>query len=91
MAERISHKILGQVAEGKWFDTHKESERTFKDLMERYMTEHSKTKKKSWKRDEVSLSHLSPFFGDLPLGEVIPGLTSQYKTNGYRKRQRQRP
>lgn len=80
LAERISHKILGQVAEGKWFDISKESERSFGELMDRYMTEHSKLKKRSWKRDEVSLSHLLPFFGDQTLGGVTPGLISQYKS-----------
>ena len=77
LAERISHKILGQVAEGKWFDISEESERTFKEMMDRYMDEHSKLKKKSWKRDEVSLSHLLPFFGSCTLAEItvemIPG------------------
>src|SRR5512139_3535357 len=80
LAERISHKILGQVAEGKWFDISKESERTFRELMDRYMTEHSRLKKRSWKRDEVSLSHLLPFFGDQTLEGVTPGLISQYKS-----------
>ena len=75
----ISHKILGQVAEGKWFDISEESERTFKEMMDRYMDEHSKLKKKSWKRDEVSLSHLLPFFGDHTLEEVNAQLISQYK------------
>ena len=79
LAERISHKILGQIAEGKWFETAKGRERTFRELMDRYMSEHSKLKKKSWKRDDVSLSHLLPFFGDETLEKVIPGLISKYK------------
>jgi integrase len=80
LAERISHKILGQVAEGKWFDISKENEKTFGQLMDRYMIEHSKPKKKSWKRDDVSLSHLLPFFGDQTLEGVTPGLISKYKS-----------
>jgi integrase len=79
LAERISHKILGQVAEGKWFGISKESEKTFRELMDKYMNEHSKLKKKSWRRDEVSLSHLLPFFGDHTLAEIPAELISQYK------------
>jgi len=65
-----------------WDGAHvsKEKERTFKDLMERYMTEHSKPKKKSWLRDEISLSHLLPFFGESTLWEVSPESISRYKS-----------
>lgn len=86
LAERISHKILGQVAEGKWFDISEESENTFKEMMNRYMDEHSKLKKKSWKRDEVSLSHLLPFFGIYTLTEITAEMISRYKTRRLKER-----
>ena len=79
LAQKINDKIRGQIAEGKWFDVSEEEERTFRELMDRYMTEHSKLKKRSWKRDDVSLSHLLPFFGDQILKGVTPELISQYK------------
>jgi integrase len=52
-------------------------------LMDRYMTEHSKPKKRSWLRDEVSLSHLKPFFGSKTLEEISPEMISQYKARRY--------
>ena len=83
LAQRINDKIRGQIAEGKWFDVSEEEERTFKDLMERYMKEHSKPKKKSWLRDEISISHLNPFFGSSALQEINPEMISRYKTKRY--------
>ena len=59
LAERIYHKILGEVAEGKWFE--KVQERDFREMMEKYMNEHSLPKKASSKRDRTSLTHLLPF------------------------------
>ncbi len=83
LAQRIYDKIKGQIAEGKWFDVLEEEERTFKDLMDRYMAEHSKPKKRSWLRDEVSLSHLNPFFGSKTLEEISPEMISRYKAKRY--------
>jgi integrase len=83
LAQKISDKIKGQIAEGKWFDVLEEEERTFNDLMERYMREHSKPKKKSWLRDEISISHLKPFFGSSTLQEIRPEMISKYKTKRY--------
>jgi integrase len=83
LAQRIYYKVKGQVAEGKWFDVSEEEERTFNNLMERYMEEHSKPKKKSWLRDEISISHLNPFFGSSTLQEISPDMISRYKTKRY--------
>ena len=80
LAKRIYDKVKGEIAEGKWFDVSKEEKRTFKDLMERYMSEHARPKKKSWLRDEISLSHLLPFFGYYTLEEVSSGLICRYKS-----------
>jgi integrase len=80
LAQRIYDKVKGEIAEGKWIGIQEESARTFKELMDRYMSEHSKLKKKSWLRDEVSLKHLLPFFGDSIVSEVTPELISGYKT-----------
>ena len=85
LAKRIYDKIKGEIAEGKWFEVSKEEERTFKDLMERYMSEHSRPKKKSWLRDEISLSHLLPFFEQYTLAEVSSELISRYKSQRLQK------
>jgi integrase len=50
------------------------------------MKEHSKLRKKSWQRDEISLNHLLPIFGDCILSEVTPELISRYKTGRLEER-----
>ena len=47
------------------------------------MIEHSIVKKKSWKRDEVSLKNLLPFFGNYVLEDITPDLIAKYKTKRY--------
>ena len=83
-AQKIHDTVKGRIAEGKWIGPPEESERTFNELTERYMSEHSKPKKKSWPRDEISLDHLVPFFGDYTLSDVTPELISEYKTRRLR-------
>ena len=80
LAKDIFAKVKSEVAEGKWLDVSTEERVTFKELTDRYMEEHSRVKKKSSKRDELSLSYLNPFFGDLTLAEVTPQLISRYKS-----------
>ena len=55
------------------------------------MSEHLKVKKKSWLRDEISLDHLLPFFGNHIVSDVTPDLISKYKClrlNGCAKRRK---
>jgi len=78
LAEKIYHKVMTEVAEGKWFER-RQGTRTLAEMMERYMKEHSKLKKRSTTRDEASLKHLLPFFGALTLKGICPNIISQYK------------
>ena len=80
LAEKIQHKVMTEVAEGKWFER-QQGTQTFAEMMERYMKEHSAVKKRSTMRDRASLKHLLPFFGALTLQEVRPGQISRYKAN----------
>jgi integrase len=80
LAEKIYHKVMTEVVEGKWFDR-QQGTQTFAEMMERYMKEHSSVKKRSTSRDEVSLKHLLPFFGPLALREIRPANISQYKAD----------
>jgi integrase len=79
LAERIYHKVLGEVAEGKWFEKLPGEEKTFRELMDKYMKEHSLPKKASSERDISSLTHLLPFFGEYIVSEVTPRLINEYK------------
>ena len=79
LAKRILDKVKGEIAEGKWFERLPGEERTFEDMVEKYMKEYSIPKKASSKRDQTSLLHLKPFFGNCLLPEVTPSLLNEYK------------
>ena len=79
-AEKIYHKVMTDVAEGKWFER-QERTRGFAEMMEKYMKEHSAVKKRSTARDAASLKHLLPFFGMMPLRQIRPGNISEYKAD----------
>jgi integrase len=81
VAQRILDKVKGEIAEGKWFEKIPGEDRTFKEMMERYMTEHSARNKapKSQRRDKSLRDHLVSYFGELTLAEITPSLISDYK------------
>jgi len=79
LAKRIHDKVMGQIAEGKWFEGSLGKHNTFKEMMDRYMSEHSIPTKASSERDFSSLSHLLPFFGSRPISEISPKLIYEYK------------
>jgi integrase len=75
----IYHKVMTEVAEGKWFERQQGTE-TFAEMMEKYLKEHSLVKKRSAVRDCSSVKHLLPFFGAMQLREIRPANISEYKT-----------
>ena len=81
LAERIYAKRITEIAEGRWFPN-EAKKRTFEELKERYMKEHSIVNKtpKSALRDETSFKHLTGFFDDLKLSEITPSKISEYKS-----------
>jgi integrase len=79
LAKRILKKLEGEIAEGKWFERLPGEDKTFEEMMEKYMREHSVPKKSSSKRDETSLLHLNPFFGEYRLTQIAPSRINQYK------------
>ncbi len=85
LAQRIHDKVKGEIAEEKWFEKLPGEDKTFCDMMNKYMEEHSKPRKKAWTRDEVSLSHLKPFFGEYNLMEITPSIISDYKNRRLRE------
>lgn len=82
LAEKIYHKVMAQVAEGKWFERLPGEEKTFREMMEKYMREHSERNKspKSHIRDKSLSNHLIQFFGDLTVSKISPKLVNEYKT-----------
>jgi integrase len=79
LAQRILDKVKGEIAEGKWFEKLPGEDRTFKEMMDKYMAEHSIPNKVSHDRDKRSLLHLMPFFGDLLISEITPMRINEYK------------
>jgi integrase len=82
LAKRIFDKVKGEVAERKWFEKLPGEDRTFAEMMERYMTEHSARNKApgSHIRDKSLSDHLVGHFGELTLAEITPSKISEYKT-----------
>ena len=82
LAQRIFDKVKGEVAERKWFERLPGEDRTFKELVEKYMEEHSARNKapRSYVRDKSLRDHLVKTFGELTLLGITPNLISEYKT-----------
>jgi len=81
LAQRIYDKIRCEVTEGKWFERLPGADKTFREMMEKYMAEHSEPKKASAERDRSSSTHLLPFFGGFLLGDITQRLINEYKTS----------
>jgi integrase len=81
LAEKIHHKVMTEVAEGKWFDRPVGERKTFGEMMQKYMAEHSLHNKTplSHKRDKSLSAHLLAYFESLPLSDLSPKLVSRYK------------
>jgi integrase len=81
LARRIEAKVLQELAENRWFPN-EAKKRTFEELKDRYMKEHSTIYKtpKSSLRDISSFKHLSGFFSGLTLAEITPARISEYKS-----------
>ncbi len=81
LAEKIYHKVMSQIAEGKWFVPERGVDKTVKELLERYLRDHSAPNKApSSHRSDKSVSlHLNRALGDLTLKEVRPSLLAEYK------------
>lgn len=81
LATRIASQALLDIAEGRWFNN-EAKKRTFEELQDRYMREHSRVHKatKSVVRDESIFKHLLAFFEGLVLVEITPARISEYKS-----------
>ena len=81
LAEKIYYKVMTEIAEGKWFERLPGEEKTFRQMMERYLTEYSSQNKapKSHVRDKSLADHLIRDFGGLTLAEIRPKYIAEYK------------
>jgi integrase len=83
MAERIYGKVLGLIAEGKWFDQPPGQDKTVTDLLERYLQDYSKPNKAATthNRDRSLAAHLIRAFGTVPLDQLRPAQLANYKAS----------
>lgn len=51
----------------------------FADFAQLYMEKYSRPNKRSWRRDEVSLSSLLPYFGEKTMDKILPLAIEGYK------------
>ncbi len=80
VASAIYAKTRVKILEGRFFEALEERDRTFGELMERYLRERSSLKApRSHLRDESALKHLSTVFGAKSLAEVTPKRLAAYK------------
>ncbi|MCF6147314.1 MAG: tyrosine-type recombinase/integrase [Candidatus Kuenenia sp.] len=79
-AKAIEAKIKTELTEGKFFDKPVGQNKTFKDMMEKFMKEHApKVSGNMRSLYKVSLKHLSDFFGELALSKITAGKINEYK------------
>lgn len=81
LAKRIHDKVMGQVAEQKWFERLPGEDITVRELLERYLQDYSAPNKApaTHRRDKSLVEHLLTAFGDLTLVKVRPALIAEYK------------
>ena len=80
LAEAILCKVKVQITEGRFFEKREEQDRTFREMMDRYLKERAVLKApKSYVRDVTALNHLLPVFGDKVLAMITPKILAGYK------------
>jgi hypothetical protein len=84
LAERIYFKVRGLMADGTWVETPPPMpHRTVKDLLERYLRDHSAPNKGALthRRDHSLAAHLLRAFGEVPLDQLRPARLAEYKAS----------
>jgi integrase len=79
LARRIYDKVKGEIAEGKWFEKLPGEDKTFQEMVEKYLREHA-SKLVSEKAFQGYAKNLLSFFGDHQLLEITPRLINEFKT-----------
>ena len=80
LAKAIEAKVRTEIVEGSYFEKPIGQNKTFKQLMEKFMMEHApKVSENMQKSYSSSLKHLIPFFGDLTLLSISRKKISKYK------------
>jgi integrase len=79
-AQKIENRIKDQINDGKYFERLAGHNKTFKDMMDKFMKEHAPKVSVNMQNSYASsLKHLIPFFGDLNLLSISRKKISEYK------------
>jgi len=85
MAKEVLKERERQVKLGQ-YDMLEASIPTFNNFKDEYLTYvRDTTKKRSWKRDELALRHLTDYFGKVKLSEIKPQDIDSYKSTRLKK------
>ncbi len=81
LAKAIEAKIRTEIIEGSYFEKLIGRNKSFRDMMEKFMQEHAPKVSVSMQGGYSSKlkKHLIPFFGDLSLLSITPKMISKYK------------
>ncbi|MFQ5585739.1 MAG: tyrosine-type recombinase/integrase [Thermodesulfobacteriota bacterium] len=82
LARKIEAKLLTDIVEGRWFEKPVGARKTLRDLLDKYLKEHSARNKalSSHIRDKSLAKHLICYFGDYMLTDISPRYLSNYKS-----------
>ena len=84
-ARVVLQKRKVQIAERKFLDVQRHQKVKFQEMVKLYIKTYSKPNKRSSWRDEISLGHLSSFFGAKCLHELTPLDVEKYKVERLKK------
>ena len=81
LADKVFRKVMGEIAEGDWFERLPGEEKTLSELFGKYLEEHSKPNKsgKSYVRDKAIAERMVKEFGDVTVAEVSAETIFDYK------------
>ena len=82
LARKIEAKLLIDIVEGRWFEKPIGASKTLRELLDKYLEEHSARNKalSSHIRDKSLANHLIRYFGDFMLTDISPREVSRYKS-----------
>ena len=80
LAKSIEAKIRTEIVEGKYYKKPIGNDKTFSQLVDKFMKEYAPKKSVSMQNSYVaSIKHLVPFFGDLHISSITRKHISRYK------------
>ncbi len=81
LAEKIYHKVMAEIAEGKWFERPLGADKTISELLDKYITDYSARNNTgtTQERDKYIVKRFKKFFGEAVLSQIGPKHIAEYK------------